>query len=466
MTSGPSLSLESLTALGAERLARIMLDEAEGNPSFRKRLKAALAGTRGPDAVAKLVDRRLAALERARAMVAWEKERAFAEDLGTMLDMIVKELAPLSPSHAVERLIRFIDTHGSVFNRIDDSGGRIQDVYWRAGDVVPELVAKFSVTDRARLPDRLSASLKKDTHGLARALAISVAPLLSEPVLAAWDQALQQLETSNHRVLEIRQAITDLRGDVDGFLALELRRPEWLRDPLKVAERLLVAERLDEALLWVRREKKGGVAFATGAGIADGRIDRLHDLARVKLEARIFEALKDRPSAQALRWATFEATLNVEILRDYIRKLDDFIEHEEQDRAFGIAMASPQIYTALGFFITWPRLDLAARLVLERRDIWEGRNYDVLGEAASVLAEEFPTAATALFRALLNDILARARSPAYGHGARYLERLGELSFVVADDTGLTCHTEYVVQLRKAHGRKHGFWSLVDGKHRR
>jgi hypothetical protein len=78
MTRGTSLSLENLMALGAERLARIVLDEAEGNPSVRKRLKAALAGTKGPDAVATLVDRRLAALERARAMVAWEKERAFA----------------------------------------------------------------------------------------------------------------------------------------------------------------------------------------------------------------------------------------------------------------------------------------------------------------------------------------------------------------------------------------------------
>ncbi len=463
---GTALSFENLTALGAERLARIMLEEAESNPSFRKRLKAALAATKGPDAVAKLVDRRLAALERARAMVAWEKERAFAEDLGTMLDTIVKELAPLSPGHAVERLIRFIDTHGSVFDRIDDSGGRIQDVYWRAGEAVPELVGKLSPAERARLPDRLLQSIKKDTHGLAPGLAISVVPLLSEPALVAWDQTLQQLETDNPRLLEIRQAIADTRGDIDGFLALELRRPEWLRDPLKVAERLLAANRLDEALLWARRDRKGGLTFMSEAGFADGRGDRLHDLQRVDLEARILEATKDRPAAQALRWTAFEATLNVEILRDYIRKLDDFIEHEEQDRAFAIAMNSPHVYTALGFFVAWPRLDLAARLVLDKRDIWEGRHYGLLGEAASVLAEDFPAAATILLRALLDDILARGKSPAYGHGARYLERLDELSPRVADDTGLTLHADYMAQLRKTHGRKYGFWSLVADERRR
>ncbi len=463
---GTALSFENLTALGAERLARIMLEEAESNSSFRKRLKAALAGTKGPDAVAKLVDRRLAALERARAMVAWEKERAFAEDLGTMLDTIVKELAPLSPGHAVERLVRFIDTHGIVFDRIDDSGGRIQDVYWRASEAVPELVGKLSPAERARLPDRLLQSIKKDTHGLAPGLAISVVPLLAEPALVAWDQTLQQLETDNPRLLEIRQAIADARGDIDGFVALELRRPEWLRDPLKVAERLLAANRLDEALLWARRDRKVGLTVMSEAGFADERGDRLHDLQRVDLEARILDAMKDRPAAQALRWTTFEATLNVEILRDYIRKLDDFIEHEEQDRAFAIAMNSPHVYTALAFFVAWPRLDLAARLVLDKRDIWEGRHYGLLGEAAAVLAEDFPAAATVLLRALLDDILARGKSAAYGHGARYLERLDELSPRVADDTGLTLHADYVVLLRKTHGRKYGFWSLVPDERRR
>ena len=165
MTGKAALSSDGLIALGAEKLAEIVLDEAKTNPSFRKRVKAALAGTRGPDAVAKLVDRRLAALERARAMVAWEKERAFAEDLGAMLDMIGKELAPLSPNHAVERLVRFVDTHATVFDRIDDSGGRIQEVYWQAGQMVPELVAKLSPTEQAHLPDRLLASLKKDIPG-------------------------------------------------------------------------------------------------------------------------------------------------------------------------------------------------------------------------------------------------------------------------------------------------------------
>ena len=466
MARTTTLSPETLAALGAEKLAQLILDEAEGNAPFRKRVNAALAGTKGPQAVAALIDRRLAALEKARAMVAWEKERAFAADLDATVETIAKELAGLDAAAAVQRLLRFIDTHGSVFDRIDDSGGRIQDVYWRAGEAVPGLVEKLSPGDRARVPDWLRVSLSRDTHGLAGGIAIAVAPRLPDTVLAEWDRALQQTEGDGDTVLAIRQAIAEARGDLDLYLALEQRRADWRQNPLRAAEKLLAANRLDEALAWARRERKGGIATATEADIADGRINRAHDAERVALEARILEAMNDHPAAQALRWAAFEATLHAPTLRDYLRKLEDFIEYEEQERAFAVAEAFRHPYVALSFFVEWPCLDRTASLVLTRRGQWDGRHYGVLGEAAAALEEKYPLAATVLYRALVDDILARAKSPAYGHGARHLARLEALAGWIADWQGMADHVAYVLGLRKGHGRKVGFWSVVEGKVRR
>ncbi len=78
------LSLDGLLELGPEKLAALVLEETEVNAAFAKRTKAALVGIHGVDAVAGLIERRLSALERARSMVDWEKERAFATDLGTV----------------------------------------------------------------------------------------------------------------------------------------------------------------------------------------------------------------------------------------------------------------------------------------------------------------------------------------------------------------------------------------------
>lgn len=94
MVRRPALAKESLTALGAEKLAELVLDEAQANAGFKRRVNASLAGKTGPEAIAKFIDRRLAGLERARAFIDWDKERAFRDDLQGVCDSIVKELCP------------------------------------------------------------------------------------------------------------------------------------------------------------------------------------------------------------------------------------------------------------------------------------------------------------------------------------------------------------------------------------
>jgi hypothetical protein len=101
------LSLENLAALGAEKLAQLILDEAKANTPFRKKANADLAGSKGAEAVAALIDRRLSALEKARAIVAWEKEKDFAADLAATVETIVKDLGQADAAAAVERLLRF-----------------------------------------------------------------------------------------------------------------------------------------------------------------------------------------------------------------------------------------------------------------------------------------------------------------------------------------------------------------------
>jgi hypothetical protein len=106
------------------------------------------------------------------------------------------------------------------------------------------------------------------------------------------------------------------------------------------------------------------------------------EVTRATLEARILTAMGDRKGAQTLRWGTFEKTLDVQTLRDYVAGLGDFEEFEEQDRAFAVVEASRSAEAALAFFVAWPRLDRAAKLVMARRGKWEGRYYGVLSEAA------------------------------------------------------------------------------------
>ena len=88
MARKPALSIDKLKDLGAGTLARLVLVEAERNAGFRRQVKTALAGKDGPEAIAKLIDRRLSGLVRAKSFVDWEKARAFADDLRSLTDTI------------------------------------------------------------------------------------------------------------------------------------------------------------------------------------------------------------------------------------------------------------------------------------------------------------------------------------------------------------------------------------------
>lgn len=240
-------------------------------------------------------------------------------------------------------------------------------------------------------------------------------------------------------------------------------KPPNARDTIAIACRLLEAGRAEEALGWIRRPGSGGLRYMTEADLTDGRMPgEVAASQRVRLEARILEALGDRIAAQTLRWSAFEQSLDATILRDYLDALPEFEDVEALDRAFAHVLASETIDTALVFLSEWPKPDLAARLVIARQADWNGSQYHILPPVADALADGYPLAATILYRALLDDILTRARAKAYPHAARYLATLDRLA--ACADAGpfgdLLPHTRYREALRKNHARKTGFWALV------
>lgn len=336
--------------------------------------------------------------------------------------------------------MRFLAGAEGVFERVDDSSGHVQAIFDQAAAALPTLAQHISDEDRARLVDRIIPLLLADSYGLIETAFHGTIPLLPAPELTRIDAilkaSLQKIGPAGDeardrdrrygrdRILRARQAIADGTGDVDAFIGLEQERPPRAQDSMGIAERLLAAGRATEALDWVRRLGRPGLRAMDWQDIADATSGTdLSDRDRTRLEIRILASLGDREAAQDLRWRTFETTLDEDLLRAYIADLPDFDEFEALDRAFAHAAAHPQRYRSLAFFLAWPRFDLAAKLVLEHHATWEGRHYGALVPAAESLEHDHPVAATVLYRALIDDILARDRSPAYGHAARYLAKL-------------------------------------------
>ena len=67
-------------------------------------------------------------------------------------------------------------------------------------------------------------------------------------------------------------------------------------------------------------------------------------------------------------------------------------------------------------------------------------------------------AASLIYRALLDSILARAVSKYYHHGIRYLKKLDSLAAGIQDWRNLQDHECYRAGLLQTHGRKTSFWA--------
>ncbi|MEM8818857.1 MAG: DUF6880 family protein [Pseudomonadota bacterium] len=468
MARKTEITAANLVKLGAEKLARLVLEETERNAGLRRRVSAALAGQAGPLAVAKVVDRRLAGLERAKSFIEWEKARAFRDDLQSLIDVIEAELIEPAPALATDRLLRFVATHEAVFDRVDDSHGDVQDVYHQAIEMIGKAAAGLDTAELSLLPDKIMASLGETTHGYLTDIAENVAIHLPKTVLQDWDADLiARIETRTaedgargterwyysmtSQWRDVRQTLAEARGDLDLLIALETEKPARLREPIALAKTLLEAGRPEDALTWIRQDDNTAMR-----PMANPR--------QLVLEAEILRHLDRRSEATDLLWKGFTATLSAELLRAHLRGLPDFEDIEAEDCAMRIARNHSNRMAALMFFMEWPRLDQAAALVAAHEDRWDGSDWHVLPEMADTLRQDHPVAATILYRKLLDSILARARSKAYGHAARYLATLGAIASAAETDPdrppALSSHATYLDGLKTQHARKSGFWARV------
>jgi len=247
-------------------------------------------------------------------------------------------------------------------------------------------------------------------------------------------------------------AIADAQGDAQAYLA-EYRdhEPAALTVPViaaEVAERLTAAGDATEAL-----ELLDGAA-------PDEQGRRAGFLEWLDARVSALEVLERGEEAQALRWGVVERSLSIRHLRDYLKRLPDFEDAAEEERALELAVRYPFFSQALRFLHQWPDRRRAGRLILERQGELDGDSYELLGPVAEALEAQQPLAATLCLRAMIDFSLERARTRRYRHAARHLETCRALAAGIDDWGGVQEHNAYLERLDRDHGRKYGFWSIL------
>jgi len=476
-----TLNAKNLEALGTERLAELLIEISAGNAAAKRRLRLELVGAQSPGELAKEVRKRITAMARSRSFVDWQGVRALAGDLDTQRRAIVESVAKADPKEALDLLWRFMTLAASVFERCDDGNGTVIGIFHQAcGDIGD--VAVTAKLDPASLADQAFQALIANHYGQYDKLIQVLAPALGQTGLEHLKQRMIELSNrpvkkppendrakigwassgaiyademaERSRASTVRlalQEIADALGDVDAFIEqYEEATRTMPRIAAEVAGRLLSAGRVEEAWQTIEateHRRSGSNRDWPDFGWQDVRID-------------VLEALGRAVDAQAARWDCFERSLSATHLRAYLKRLPDFDDVQAEKRALDHVQSSPNLLQALSFLVSWPALDRAAGFVLQHAGDFDGDHYEILTPAADALAGKYPLAATLLLRAMIDFSLTNARSSRYKHAARDLLNCSGLSSAIPDFGEFEPHHAYEARLRREHGRKSSFWSLV------
>lgn len=447
MASPKTLNAKNLEALGAPRLAELVMALVQGSAALKREARAALLEASGSEALAAEVRKRLATIKRSRSYINWKKRKTVLRDLAQQQEIITARIAPTDPKLAYDLLWQFIELSTPLYERTDDAA-----VFGELFDASVAALGPLAVAakpEKKAIADRVfHALVEGNEYGVFDGIVSALAEPLGEAGRAALTAKLTKAQKADPEDGNIRyglMALADKAGDVDAYVA---QYPEAMRGnprvAVDIATRLLDADRPAEALLALD-------AAPSQVGVSTDWID-------ARLVA--LDALDRGEEAQAMRWKVFEGALIPEYLRDYIRRLPDFDDVEEEDRALDLVAAHRDPTRALAFFIDWRALDRAATLVMERRDALDRNRFDQLSPAADALEATYPLAATVLRRLMILDTLEGGKSSRYKHAARHLLECESADAAIESYAPLPTHEDFMIALRTRHGRKYGFWEQV------
>ena len=442
-----------------------MIEISTGNTTAKRRLRLELAGEESPAAVAREIRKRLATIARSRSFVDWRNRRPLVDDLDMQRRAIVDKVAKDDPVEGLDLMWRFMALAGSIFERCDDSSGTVIDIFDHAANDLGE-ITKAARPAPKRLADDAFQALIDNGYGQYDTLLQVLAPALGqaglehlkqrmitlskEPVRKSSDgercKAAHGSGSPNHvdapaersRASTVRQALTkiaDAQGDVDAFIAQYDGQTRKIPNiAAQIAQRLLAADRAEEALQTLDTTEHRDDAWDWP------------DFAWEDARIEVLDALGRGDEAQADRWSCFERALSIPHLRAYLRRLPDFDDFEAEERALDYAQSYENPLRALSFLVLWPALD--------------GNHYELLTPAADAMAGKYPLAATLVFRSMIDFALTHRRSSRYKHAARHLMACSSLASAIEDFAVYEPHDAYEARLRREHGRKSSFWSVI------
>jgi hypothetical protein len=472
--SKKTLNEANLAALGADRLAHLLMEVSTGSAEIKRRIRLELSHNLGSEELARDVQKRLTSIRRSKSRVSWRKRKSLIKDLNTQSEMIADKIAPEAPNDAFDLLWQFIEMAPSVYLRVDDSRGEVADVF-NAAFVHFSEIAPRAQLGPTNLAVRVWDAVRNNSCGEFDGIIPTLAPTLGREglihlkalVLAHKDAPVE--DNNDHAAL---QFLRDLRSNEGSFA--EDQKAHLIRATLQdiaTAQgdtEAYVAQYSSTDLVHLHIAAEVAMLYLDSAKAQEA----LEILCNADLDGAQSEPEWDQAyvacllalgrvgDAQAHRWACFTSTLDAQHLRDHLKMLPDFDDIEVEDAAKVHALEYEDAVTALQFFLEWPDLPHAAQLIERRISEIDGHLDHILAPATEALRNRFPLAAVLLWRMMIDYTLWDGRAKQYAQTIDYLMDCAAADNEIEDYGKFQTHQIYLEGLRERYAHKASFWAKV------
>ncbi len=415
---------------------------------------ALLAQRDEPLAVAASLEQRLKRFRNGRSFISYAKSGEFARELDAWLDDVEHFLLAPAPDKAWKLIDRFIRSDAKIFERSDDSTGSIGDCFRQACGLWHRAAAALPA-DPAWV-ERVHELHAGNDYGARDAILDEAATLLPEFELRRlariYEQEARSGPDEHERYRSIHAAaamgqVARALGDAalyERAIRIGSPQPNHLQ-AADIAEQYLRFGPVERAIEWLTRPED---------------VEAGHE--RLELLARAHEQLGHREALLDVRRRQCERSLDATLFAAYAALLPAGEQETARQQALERAERSDAPVAACLFLLALGERERAAALVLRGRNRLVAASYgELLAIARRFEQNGHPLPAVACYRALTDQILAAARSKAYGHAKRYVDHLFVLDSQVGDYRDLMTHARYVAHLREHHRRKSGFWQQFE-----
>lgn len=422
------------------------------NPRHRKEHNSApLTPTEATRAFTSL----LAAAKRRTRFIHGREAAAFARELRCALLDLKEGLN--DPRKGVDLVARFYRADEALFNMCDDSNGDLGDVFrMDARDLFVHYAS--ACDDKQWLADLVLQLQHDNNYGVRDHLIDVAAQYLPESVIRNLIEQVWSLGRGERTDYRQRSWLHLIQS-----LASQLHDPELYERATRTAwPELGTAACIDVAGVYFQ----SGNAQTALAWLEKIPLDERFEAGkRDELLLAVYQNLGDMKAAADTAWRIFKRFRHEETFEQLLKVVGAEKRQQILDEETEHILQSPGIVYADANFLIWcGRLDEVETYLLARAAELNGNHYySILPLAEAMEREERFLAATIVYRALLESILARAISKYYSHGVRYLRKLDELAPLVNNWRAFTPHTTYFLELLEKHKWKSSFWERYEAK---